>query len=107
MTSGNNTIQAMSSRGPSSQGTSQFGLNLRNNSNPNVGGDVTGVGTGAPTTEYSFSNQFKFVNGDTVAQSTLSSDYNKYTTSYIVNIDSNQPGGYYSTTLTYVAFASF
>ena len=107
MTSGNNIITPLATRTSSSQGVQQFGMNLANNTNPNVGSPVTGVGTGSATLDYSIPNQYKFVSGDVVASSPLSTDYNKYTTSYITNIAPNQPAGYYSTTLTYIAFASF
>ncbi len=107
MTSGNNEIASMPSAAISRTGTQQFGLNLRNNGNPNVGANPSGVGTGSPSPGYSSPNRFQFNRGDIVASSSLSTEYNKYTSSYIVNIHPDQPAGQYSTTLTYIAFASF
>lgn len=107
MTSGNNVITAMSSTAPSAIGTRQFGMNLRNNSVPDVGADVSGIGSGLPAAQYSVVNQYRFNKGDTIAYSPISTELNKFTMSYIVNIDADQPAGYYSTTLTYIAFATF
>ena len=106
MTSGNNVIPAMN--GVASQkGVSQFGMNLRANTNPIVGQDVTGPGTGTIFPGYNQQNQFRFQSGDVLATATNPDDYRKYTASYVVNVNTNQPGGLYSTTLTYVALANF
>ncbi|MBI2285583.1 hypothetical protein HYU82_02060, partial [Candidatus Saccharibacteria bacterium] len=107
MTSGNNTIAALSSPTPSFPGNNQFGVNLRDNSIPNVGSDPFGSGSGTPTAGYNTVNQFKYVSGDAIAQSTLPSDYNRMTVSYIVNISSSQPPGVYASTFTYLATATF
>lgn len=107
MTSGNNTIAALSGTGPSNTGVSQFGLNLRNNSSPNVGQNVTGLGSGAVRPNYNSVDNFRFNDGEQVAFSPLSTDYNKYTVSYIVNINTNQAPGVYATTISYIALATF
>ncbi len=107
MTSGNNTIAPMGVLGPSQPGTPQFGMNLRANSAPVVGADAVGPGVGAPTANFNQPNFFFFHSGDALASSTNSDDFRKYTASYIVNIPSSQPGGVYSTTLTYVCLANF
>ena len=107
MTSGNNTIPGLTTRTPSQQGASQFGINLRDNSVPNIGANVSGVGSGTPTTTYNTPNQYKFVNGEVVASSSNSTDINRFTSSYIVNVSPDQAPGVYSTTLTYIAFANF
>jgi hypothetical protein len=107
MTSGNNAIAAMSTADISRPGTSQFGLNLRANTSPAVGQDPQGVGTGTPQPGYNAPNIFKFQNGDNIASSNLTTDFNKMTSSYIVNIDSGQPSGFYATTITYLAVGQF
>lgn len=107
LTSGNNAINAISSPSPSFPGNNQFGINLRNNSIPNVGTDPIGSGSGTPTTDYNNPNLFKYQNGDAVAQSTLPSDYNRMTVSYMVNRKTSQSPGVYSSTFTYVATANF
>ena len=107
MTSGINTITALSSRGPSSPGSSQFGINLRDNSNPNIGQNVVGSGTTGPIGDYNVVNQFKFSNGDVIANSPLSTNFNRLTATYLVNVTQNQAPGVYTSTLTYVALATF
>ncbi len=107
MTSGSNVIPNLSTPQASSPGSSQFGVNLRDNSSPNVGTNITGAGTGTPTANYNIPNQFAFNNGDVIAASSLSTEYNTYTLSYLVNIVDSQAVGIYVTTLTFVALASF
>lgn len=107
LTAGNSIVNPLTTRSSSSIGTSQFGFNLRGNSSPSVGSNVTGRGTGQPTTGYNTPNQFKFSSGDLIARSNLSSDYNRFTASYIVNVPDGQPAGVYATTITYLAVVSF
>ena len=107
MTSGNNTITAAETPTASVIGTSQFGLNLRQNNIPSGGLNSTGPGSSAPRNGYGSTNLFKFVPGEIVASSPVSTDFNVFTATYIVNISDNQPPGIYVTTITYVATASF
>lgn len=107
LTSGVNTIPALSSPDVSRPGVSQFGLNLVANSDPQVGQNPTGAGSGAPATGYGASNLYKFVDGDTVASSPLPDAEREYTTSYIANIAKGQTPGVYVTTLTYIATGGF
>lgn len=107
MTSGNNIIQASSTPELSTVGLQQFGLNLVSNTSPSVGQSVTGPGTATPTLDYSQANRYKFANGDVVASSALPTDMDKYTVSYIVNVDPDQKAGVYTSTLTYVCLATF
>lgn len=107
MTSGNNTIPALSFPVASFPGTGQFGINLRANLIPAIGHDPFGVGSGAPSASYNIPNRFMFNSGDTITSSTLSSDYNRMTVSYLVNIPSSQVPGIYATTITYVATVQF
>jgi hypothetical protein len=107
MTSGNNVIPALNPAGTSKVGVSQFGLNLRANSSPAIGAEPQGSGTGVPLAGYNTPNLFKFANGDNIASSSLTTEFNKMTASYIVNINSSQPPGIYATTITYLAVGSF
>lgn len=107
MTSGNNTIPAISSPSRSVAGTSQFGINLRGNSSPSVGQEPSGGGSGGPTASYDIQNFFMFKDGDAIASSTLPTDFNRMTVSYLVNVNANQDPGIYSTTVTYVAVVQF
>lgn len=106
MTSGNNTIPALDPPTINRPGTSQFGVNLRANSNPAVGAEPTGVGSGAIASGYNISNQFFFRN-QVIASSPISTDFNAFTVSYLVNVSNAQRPGVYSTTLTYIATAAF
>jgi hypothetical protein len=106
MTSGNNTIPAMSG-GVAQQGVSQFGINLRANTSPVIGQDPAGPGVAAVTPGYNQQNQFRFQSGDFLATSTVPDDNRKFTVSYIVNVAASQPGGVYATTLTYITLANF
>jgi hypothetical protein len=107
MTSGNNILQALNSSSPSRVGTAEFGINLRKNTDPTVGFDPSGDGTSLPTIGYSQTNLFSFVPGSELSDSTLSTDYNRMTVTYIANVPEGQAPGIYSTTLTYLASAQF
>jgi hypothetical protein len=107
LTSGNNTIPPLISGATSQIGVSQFGINLRVNSNPNVGVDPSGPGIGSPTASYDQPNNFRYNNGDIVATAGGVTDYRKFTVSYIVNISKQQPAGIYASTFTYVALSNF
>lgn len=107
MTSGNNIIQSLAAPTPSFPGTPQFGINLRANLLPPIGQDPVGVGTGVPAGNYNIPNRFMFNSGDMIASSPLTTDYNRMTVSYLVNVPANQSPGVYATTITYVATVQF
>lgn len=107
MTSGNNIIPSLGAPTPSAPGNSQFGLNLRDNSNPNVGQEPSGGGVANPTAAYNIANRYTFNSGDVVATSPDETDTRKFTASYIANISPSQPPGVYTATLTYICTASF
>ncbi len=104
--SGANSISALASQTASSQGSSQFGINLKANATPSVGSDPSG-GSGAATGSYGTADQFRFVTGDSVASAAGATNTTTYTVSYIANIAGVTPPGNYSTTLTYIATATF
>jgi hypothetical protein len=91
----------------SAQGTSQFGLNLRANATPSVGADVTGTGSGAYGTNYGTADNFRHFSGDSIATASGSTNSNTFTVSYIANISGSQAAGSYTTTLTYIATATY
>ena len=107
LTSGANTITALTVPTVSTTGTKQFGMNLVANTTPAVGSAASGAGTGTAQTGYGTANNFKFVSGDTVAAATGPTNANSYTISYIGNVDAIANPGVYSTVLTYVATANF
>lgn len=105
--SGTNIIPALSSPTFSAPGNSQFGINLRANSDPSFGQDPTGPGSGLPAADYNIPNRFVFRPGDIIASKNTTEDYRKYTVTYLVNISRNQPPGIYAGTYTYVALGNF
>ena len=106
--SAGNTIPAISSPTASTPNSRQFGLNMRANTTPAVGTNVTGAGTGTPATNYNTVDEFMFnTAGDVIATATGPTNSNVYTTSYIANVDSLAPPGTYTTVITYVATANF
>ena len=107
LTSGANTITALASNATSTQNSSQFGINLKANTTPSVGSEVSGAGSGAAAANYNTSNSFRFGTGETVASASGATNSNTYTVSYIANIGATQQAGSYSTALTYIATATF
>jgi hypothetical protein len=94
------TITPLASPTASSPGTEQFGINLVNNSNPDIGTDPVQSpdGTfsfGTVSTGYGTVNSFKYVKGDPIAESAESTSATVYTISYIFNINDNTEAGEY------------
>ena len=124
LTSGANTIPAITDPGgaASLKGTGQFGMNLRANTSaaatsfPGSSADVAPVSNGTDLRgqavgDYATADTFKFVSGETVADSAFNvagpTNAQIYTASYIVNVAGNQLAGTYTTTLTYICTPTF
>lgn len=107
LSSGANTIPALTTQTAPAVGTSQFGMNLRANTTPAVGANPTGAGSGSYTANYGTINQYRFNSGDSVAQAGLPTNANTFTSSYMVNIGGAQAAGVYTATMTYICTASF
>lgn len=120
LTSGSNTITAMSPATTGVKGSSQFGMNLKANttatSSPAVGIEVAPAANGAnykgqAKLGYDSVDTFKFLTADIVAASDNAgagaSDAQIFTKSYIVNVPGSQPAGTYTTTLTYICTPTF
>jgi hypothetical protein len=120
LTSGGNTVTAMAASAAGIRGISQFGLNLKANtvatSTPSVGTEVAPVSNGTnyrsqAAANYNTVDNFKFVTGDSVANSANGgaggTDAQIFTASYIVNVPGSQPAGTYTTTLTYICTPTF
>lgn len=105
--SGNKIIPAKAVQGFSLPGFSQFGINLRDNFTPDVGQDPAGSGSSAAEPEYSLANNFKFVSGDRISNTSVPTEFNVFTVSYVVNVSQEQPPGIYNATFTYIAMAAF
>lgn len=106
MTAGNNAIPAMTG-GASQIGVSQFGLNARFNTVPDVGVDPVGPGASMPAGNYNTPNQFRFNSGEIIASSSTTDDFRKISISYIVNRGKEQPPGKYVATISYICLANF
>lgn len=122
LTSGSNTITPMSTSGLGIRGTSQFGLNLKANtaltSTTPVGAEVAPLANGTnyrgeavTASGYDTVDNFKFNNGNSVADSANGgaggTDAQIFTVSYIANVPGSQPAGTYVTTLTYICTPTF
>jgi hypothetical protein len=107
LTSGNNVIAALSGPTVSAPGNAQFGINLRDNSDPDTGQDPVGVGLINPTTLYNTPDKYSFASGSVVATSPAATDIRKLTATYIANISGNLAPGIYTATMTYICTATF
>lgn len=99
------TLNAMSPAGLGTQapspGTEQFGMNLRDNANPNVGTDPAQspdatFSYGSASAGYSTPDQFRYKKGDVIANSIRSTGVTTYTVSYLFNISTLTPAGQYN-----------
>ncbi len=124
LTNGSYTITAIGSTATAPvHGSSQFGMNLVANTTltatPAPGSNVTPASDGVnyyayPETNYGTVDEYAFSSGNVVANSgyptgtpAVGTDAQIYTTTYIVNVPGKQPAGTYTTTLTYIATATF
>jgi hypothetical protein len=120
LTSGSNTIPALTSAAAAAIGNGQFGMNLVANttasSTPAVGTAVAPAANGTSfkgqgLAGYNTADTFKYNSGDTVANSANGgagpTNAQIYTVSYIVNVTGSQAAGTYTTTLTYVCTGTF
>lgn len=96
------TIQSLASATASSAGTEQFGINLVDNTSPNIGSNPAlqpdaSYANGEPAPGYDTADQFKYVQGDIIAQHGGEPAWGQtnYTISYIANISSITEAGFY------------
>lgn len=109
---GGHNLTAMSSNGASSPGTEQFGINLIDNSSPDIGDDPVQVPSdefsyGEAASNYDTPNSFRYNNGETIAQSVKTTGETDYTISYLVNVANSTPGGAYSGSQTVVCVGTY
>lgn len=107
---GSHVLAPMTTTGESQTGVDQFGMNLVANTLPvSVGAnpkqDLFGAGAAAPN--YSTSNQYRFVSGETIASAPKSSGVTTYTITYLVNVDNLTPGGQYTSNQTIVVTGTY
>jgi hypothetical protein len=82
-------------------GHEQFGINLAANTTPHIGAGPLEVpdntfSFGTVTPGYDQSDHFKYINGDSVANSTRSTGETDFTLSMILNISDVTPAGVYT-----------
>jgi hypothetical protein len=93
-------LAPMSTAAAAQPGVEQFGINLRDNSSPDVGSNPVQI----PDNSFSFGtwadgygtvNNYKYVAGQTIAQSASSSGQTNYIMSMIANVATTTPAGAY------------
>jgi hypothetical protein len=109
---GATTIAAMGTVSPTASvvGTSQFGINLVANTLPtSVGSNLNNgqFGFGSVTANYSTSNVYRYVSGETIAKATKNSGLTTYTITYIVNVPALTPGGVYTSNQTLIVTGTY
>lgn len=108
LVSGMHEVTPLSVPTLSAPGNTQFGINLRENSQPAIGSDPDGDFANAnPSADYGTPNLYKYQNGDVVASAPNVSLIRRFTVSYIVNVAPSLRAGVYSTTLTYICTGRF
>lgn len=108
MSAGTNYIPPLTQPTASQPGVNQFGINLVENSAPNIGTDPEGEWANAVASDsYNQPDRYQFVSGDIVAYSPNVSLMKKFTVSYIVNSSPELRAGVYTTTINYIASGQF
>jgi hypothetical protein len=98
-------IAAMATAGGPVPGTEQFGINVVANTSPvSLGANPNHgqFGFGQAATGYDTTNNYKYVDGDIIAQGPKSSGTTTYTISYIINVNELSPGGAYTGSQTLI-----
>lgn len=94
----------------SDPGEEQFGINLVDNSAPDIGAvpeQTVDFAFGTPEPDYGTVNQFTYNKGDIIASSSQSSSVTVYTISYLYNISNITPSGRYIFAHNIVATATY
>lgn len=107
LTSTTDTIASLGLQTASSVGSSQFGINLVDNVNPDIGSFRAGDANASPTADYDDIDLFKFVSGEAIASASQPTNTSTFTISYIANVAPDTDAGSYATTLTYNCTATF
>ena len=108
LTAGTNVVDGLSVPTASRLGKNQFGINLVENNELNIGHDPEGIWANAiPTSAYGQPNLYTYNSGDVVAYSNSVSLIKKFTVSYVVNVSPSLKAGVYTTTINYIASGRF
>jgi hypothetical protein len=111
------TAKATQAAPSSDQNTEEFGINVVDNSSPNIGNDPANVpdntfADGTAATGYEIANQFKYVQGETIARAALTAGnasigQTNYTLSYIAKKKPLTQAGLYRMQHDIVAVATY
>lgn len=106
------TLPALATPTASRPGTEQFGINVVANTTPSMGNNPVlqpGGGDGASLLleGYGTPNVFKYVNGQTIAQTKTNTGGADLTISMIVNISNSTPAGHYASDFAAVVMPYF
>ncbi len=110
---GAHTLTGVNPTNASVTGTEQFGINLVANTSPvTVGADPVQIPSGsfsfgAASSGYNTANNYRYVNGEAIAQSVKTSGETDYTVSYLVNVANTTPGGTYTGGQTLVVVGTY
>lgn len=110
----NDSITALAATTASIIGTEQFGINLKNNTTPDIGAEAvpqpnSTYANGEAAPGYDVVDQFKFVQSDIIAQSGAAPAWGQtnFTISYIANISSVTEAGFYQLAHSLVVVPTF
>ena len=104
------SIDAMSATNTSQVGVEQFGINLVANTSPTSFGANPNngqFGYGSVMPNYATPDQYRYVNGETIAHATKNSGVTVYTISYVVNVAPLTPGGTYTADQTLIVTGTY
>jgi hypothetical protein len=88
----------------------EFGINLVANTAPESFGenpDQGQFGFGVAADNYATANEFRYVNGETIATAPKSSGETIYTISYMINVANLTPGGKYTSNQTLIVVGTY
>jgi len=110
LTATGGTIPAYGSQVGSSAGTAGFGINMKNNTSPDIGAELvqnSGI-CSAPVADYGTADKFSYVASTTTSLTNQTTPADcTYTVSYVANVSPVTPAGSYATPITYIASGTF
>lgn len=109
---GSHALAGIATPSLSQPGVEQFGINLKDNSSPDIGAEAVQVpdssfSTGVAANGYDTPDMFAYTPGDVIASASQSSGRTDYTVSYIANMSITTPGGVYTGAHTLVVTGTY
>ena len=111
------SLDPMNTTAASAQGTEQFGINLMDNTNPDIGTAMSNepddtFADGAIGTGYDVVDQFRYVDGEAIVSSPATvgrqgTGKTNYTISYIANVTTLTPAGTYTMNHNLIAVPTY